>query len=154
MKQKARVTDYRFCCHFFQVFKRAECDWITPWSRGWASNMYSIDMKPSLLAELIATATVQQRSVLGFPRPGHAYWDRSSLRAVEQRYGGLGLDMKPYEDALKLQQAEVVCKVDENVEDDDDSDSESDSGRGALEAEIAALKSTLQGLEGRLHAKI
>ena len=43
-------------------------------------------------------ATVRQLTALGFPAPGHAYWDASTLAGVAARYPGL--DLTPWRVAL------------------------------------------------------
>ena len=40
--------------------------------------------------------TVKQRNILGFPKPGHKYWNQKTLEAVTKRYGPFGFDPKPY----------------------------------------------------------
>ena len=45
-------------------------------------------------AEMMATATVRQRDLLGFPRPGDEYWCEQTLNDVSARYRGM--DMSPY----------------------------------------------------------
>jgi hypothetical protein len=55
--------------------------------------MYEPD---KLMEKLIAEATVEQRTVLGFPAPGHDYWTPHTLAAVEARYASFGIDMTPY----------------------------------------------------------
>ena len=52
------------------------------------------------MERLIATATVEQRCVLGFPAPGHPYWTAATLDAVAARYEPLGMEMAPYRDAV------------------------------------------------------
>jgi hypothetical protein len=54
------------------------------------------------MERLIAKASVEQRCVLGFPRPGHSYWTQETIAAVQARYGSLGIDMTPYAHALAL----------------------------------------------------
>jgi ectoine hydroxylase-related dioxygenase (phytanoyl-CoA dioxygenase family) len=49
--------------------------------------------KPEL-KRFIERATPRQREVLGFPRPGDAYWNSKTLAAVSQRYPRM--DMSPY----------------------------------------------------------
>ena len=49
---------------------------------------------------LVATCSIEQRCVLGFPAPGHPYWNRETIDAIRARYGPLGFDIKPYEQAL------------------------------------------------------
>ena len=49
--------------------------------------------KPDL-ARFIEQATPRQREVIGFPPPGHAYWNEQTLAGVAARYPRM--DMKPY----------------------------------------------------------
>ena len=56
--------------------------------------------RDKLMEKLVAEATVEQRSVLGFPPPGHKYWTPETLLAVEARYHAFGIDMTPYRAAL------------------------------------------------------
>ena len=74
-------------------FRRESCDWLTTWNPGWARHMYH---KTFYLEKLIANCSVLQRNVLGFPKPGHRYWNQETLAAVEKRYGPLGFDITPY----------------------------------------------------------
>jgi len=91
------------------VFKKPNTDWFTHWHEGWARHMYYPEVmdrsdpvpQHSTISKLIATATVKQRGVLGFPLPGHTYWTKGTLAAVKARYGHLGFDATPYEEALK-----------------------------------------------------
>jgi hypothetical protein len=46
------------------------------------------------LQRFVGRATPRQREVLGFPPPGHAYWNDETVAAVALRYPGM--DMKPY----------------------------------------------------------
>lgn len=79
------------------TFKKKDSEWISQLPSGWAWAMY----RPELQMErLIAGASVEGRSVLGFPAPGHPYWTLATLAAVAARYGPLGMDMAPYEAAL------------------------------------------------------
>ena len=55
--------------------------------------MYEPD---KFMEKLIAKATVEQRTVLGFPAPGHDYWTAYTIAAVEARYAPFGMDMSPY----------------------------------------------------------
>ena len=78
------------------TFRLAPAEWISTLHAGWAWAAY----RPSkVLERLIATASVEQRCVLGFPAPGHPYWTAETLAAVTARYGPLGLDPSPYEEA-------------------------------------------------------
>lgn len=47
------------------------------------------------LERFIAGATPRQRQVLGFPAPGHKYWNAQTLAAVQLRYPGM--DLGPYQ---------------------------------------------------------
>lgn len=76
------------------TFRKAASEWISTLHPGWAWGMYS---RPKRLERLIAKASVEQRCVLGFPAPGHAYWNRDTLDAVAARFGPLGMDLTPYE---------------------------------------------------------
>ena len=59
------------------------------------------------MERLIATASVEQRCVLGFPAPGHDYWSAETIAAVEARYAALGIDMSPYRQALRRRTEET-----------------------------------------------
>ena len=75
------------------TFRRAASEWISVLQPGWAWAMYGRDQR---MERLLAGASVEQRCVLGFPAPGHAYWTPETLDAVEARYGPLGMDLGPY----------------------------------------------------------
>ena len=79
------------------TFRKAESEWISTLHPGWAWKMYRRGMD---LERLIAAASVDQRCVLGFPAPGHPYWNPRTLDAVRARYGPLGMDLSPYSEAL------------------------------------------------------
>lgn len=64
---------------------------------GWSWAM----MRQNLPIEnLIAKASVEQRCILGFPKPGHSYWTPMTIAAVAARYEALGMDMTPYVKAI------------------------------------------------------
>ena len=42
----------------------------------------------------IASATTEERTLLGFPHPGHDYWDEETIEGVSKRYPEM--DMTPY----------------------------------------------------------
>ncbi len=79
------------------TYRRAESEWISHLHVGWAWAAYR---QSKLLERLIATATLEQRAVLGFPQPGSPYWTEATIDAVEARYGVFGMDMTPYRQAL------------------------------------------------------
>eukprot|EP01044_Picomonas_judraskeda_P001271 COSAG03_NODE_72_length_14536_cov_62.546336_15_plen_121_part_00 len=81
------------------TFKRADHEWITNWNDGWGKTMYDDGMP---LRRLIATASLDQRAVLGFPAPGHRYWTPGTIEAVRARYGPLGMDLAPYVEAARM----------------------------------------------------
>jgi len=79
------------------TFRKAGADWMSVVQTGWAWAMY----RPSAVMErLIARASVEQRCVLGFPEPGHPYWNEDTIAAVGARFGAWGIDMSPYRKAL------------------------------------------------------
>lgn len=64
------------------TFRKASSEWVSVLQPGWAWAMY----RPSRVMEkLMATSTVEQRCVLGFPAPGHPYWTAETLDAVGAR---------------------------------------------------------------------
>ena len=75
------------------TFRRAESEWISVLQAGWSWAMYR---RPAVMERLIATSSVEQRCVLGFPKPGHPYWTPETIAAVAARYGAYGMDMTPY----------------------------------------------------------
>ena len=79
------------------TFRKAGSEWISVLQPGWAWAMYR---RSQVMERLIAEASVEQRCVLGFPRPGHPYWTRQTVAAVAARFGALGIDMTPYAEAL------------------------------------------------------
>lgn len=79
------------------TYRRAESEWISHLHVGWSWSAYR---KSKLLERLIASATLEQRAVLGFPQPGSAYWTEATIDAVEARHGVFGMDMTPYRQAL------------------------------------------------------
>jgi hypothetical protein len=48
--------------------------------------------------EVMERASVRERDLFGFPRPGDAYWDAQTLADVARRYPGM--DMTPYRAAI------------------------------------------------------
>jgi hypothetical protein len=80
------------------TFRKAGSEWISVLHPGWSWAMYR---RSRVMERLIASATVEQRCVLGFPAPGHAYWTAQTIGAVGARFGAHGIDMTPYEEALE-----------------------------------------------------
>jgi len=48
------------------------------------------------MERLIASASLDQRAVLGFPQPGSSYWCDETIEAVQARYGAFGFAPTPY----------------------------------------------------------
>ena len=79
------------------TYRKAASEWISNLHTGWAWSAYRDD---KLLERLIATASLEQRAVLGFPQPGSHYWCNETLAAVTARYGIYGFDPEPYRRAM------------------------------------------------------
>ena len=56
---------------------------------GWGSKAIRADF-----ARWIASASIQERQVFGFPPPGHSYWTDETVAGVSARYPAM--DMTPY----------------------------------------------------------
>ena len=82
------------------TFKKASSDWVSVLHTGWAWSLYRPDHGPE---KMIAGLDPEQRSVLGFPSPGHEYWTEETVLAVQARYAPFGIDMEPYKTALSKQ---------------------------------------------------
>jgi hypothetical protein len=78
---------------FFNLaYRTADADWVgaNPWprkgtERGWHA--------------FIEGLSVRQLEAMGFPPPGHPYWDEETLRGAAERYPGL--DLSPWRAAAK-----------------------------------------------------
>ena len=86
------------------TIRRADCEHISTLHRAWCWSMYSSDM---FLEKFIATCSVAQRTLLGFPKPGHRYWTPNTVVAVAARYQVIGMDMRPYIEALQARAAKA-----------------------------------------------
>ncbi len=78
----------RFSHHI--VYRAAAHQWMG-W-RAWPRHGDDAEMK-----SFIEQATPRQREVLGFPPPGHEYWNEEMLDVVAARYPGM--DISPYREA-------------------------------------------------------
>jgi hypothetical protein len=69
------------------VYRGGGHEWMgwRSWSRAGASQE---------MREFMVAATPEQRSAIGFPPPGHEYWDAEAIAGVAARYPGI--DMTPY----------------------------------------------------------
>jgi hypothetical protein len=77
---------------FFNLaYRVAGADWIggNPWPRKGIANW----------TPLVERCSVRQLEVLGFPPPGHPYWDEEALNGAAKRYPGL--DLAPWRSALR-----------------------------------------------------
>jgi hypothetical protein len=76
---------------FHNVYRKAGCEWM-----GWrAFPQQGLD---PAMSRFLQRATVRQRTVIGFPAPGHAYWTEQTLAGVAARYPEM--DMAPYREAM------------------------------------------------------
>jgi hypothetical protein len=75
---------------FHNVFRGAGLEWMG-W-RAWCRAGLTGDLR-----RFVEQATLEQLTVIGFPKPGHPYWNRRTLDGVQARYPGL--DMTAYRDA-------------------------------------------------------
>jgi hypothetical protein len=76
---------------FFNLaYKAADADWVgaNPWPRKGIANW----------TPLVEACSVRQLEALGFPPPGHPYWDETTLKGAAERYPGL--DLSPWREAL------------------------------------------------------
>ena len=72
------------------LWKKRKCHWINAWNPGWPRNMYY-----GVVEELFTAMSPDQRTVLGIPAPGDAYWAAERLAQLRARYPGI--DLGPYE---------------------------------------------------------
>jgi hypothetical protein len=76
---------------FFNLaYRAAGADWVgaNPWPRKGIANW----------TPLVEASTPRQLEALGFPPPGHPYWDDTTLAGAADRYPGL--DLAPWRAAL------------------------------------------------------
>jgi hypothetical protein len=77
---------------FFNLaYRAAGADWVggNPWPRRGMTHWMP----------LVEHCSVRQLEVLGFPPPGHEYWDEQTLRGCAERYPKL--DLSPWRSALR-----------------------------------------------------
>jgi hypothetical protein len=79
----------RFLLHV--AYKPVATDWLG--SRAWPSAAEDLAWH-----RFVPTASVRQLTVLGFPEPGHPYWNEETLDGVAARYPRL--DMTPWRQAF------------------------------------------------------
>ena len=77
------------------TFRCEDADWVSQLHVGWPWAMYR-EGQP--FERWVANASVFERTLLGFPPPGHAFWTRETLAGVIARYGPFGFDVSPYRD--------------------------------------------------------
>jgi hypothetical protein len=61
----------------------------------WAGKMAWPKQAPERWAKVMPQASVRERDLFGFPRPGDGYWNEQTLAEVATRYPGM--DMTPYQ---------------------------------------------------------
>ncbi len=76
---------------FHNVYRGAGLEWMG-W-RSWPHEGLTPEMR-----HFVQQATVEQLTVIGFPKPGHAYWTQRTLEGVQLRYPEL--DMSEYRAAV------------------------------------------------------
>jgi hypothetical protein len=77
---------------FFNLaYRAAGADWVggNPWPRKGIANW----------TPLVEACSVRQLEALGFPPPGHDYWDADTLKGCAERYPKL--DLAPWRDAMR-----------------------------------------------------
>ena len=72
------------------AFKPVDTDWL-------GFHTWPVEAEGLAWHRFVPQATVRQLTVLGFPAPGHPYWNDATLAGVAARYPGL--DMAPWRDA-------------------------------------------------------
>lgn len=80
------------------TYRKAFAEWINKMHIGWPWAMYQEGWP---MERFVANATPEQRSIMGFLKPGQAYWTKQKIEGVTSCYGKLGFDPKPYIDTLK-----------------------------------------------------
>jgi hypothetical protein len=75
-----------------------EAEWLTRWHRGWSRHVFDPEQR---WEQLLSRLSVAQRTVLGFPPPGHRFWTAATVEMVEARYRQHEIDMGPYRAALR-----------------------------------------------------
>jgi hypothetical protein len=88
-RMRAR-TGLRLTIHL--VYRSAACEW-----QGWSAWPRLAQQPP--MQRFLVQATSEERSLLGFPPPGHEYWNEATLDGVELRYPGI--DLQPYRAAWR-----------------------------------------------------
>jgi Phytanoyl-CoA dioxygenase (PhyH) len=73
------------------VYRSAACEW-----QGWSA-WPRISQQP-LMHQFLTLAAPEERTLLGFPPPGHDYWTEATLTGVALRYPGI--DLTSYRTAL------------------------------------------------------
>jgi ectoine hydroxylase-related dioxygenase (phytanoyl-CoA dioxygenase family) len=79
----------------FMTYRSAATRWME--SQNWPSNPPQSDTP--MMRSFMETATPRQREMLGFPAPGHEYWNEETLRGVAMRFPNM--DMTPYREAYE-----------------------------------------------------
>ena len=77
------------------TFRCDDADWVAQLHPGWPWAMYR-EGQP--FERWVANASVFERTLIGFPPPGHVFWTAETLAGVIARYGPFGFDAAPYKD--------------------------------------------------------
>lgn len=72
-------------------YRAAGADWVG--SNPWPRKGFHAPWEP-----LVSACSVRQLEALGFPGPGHPYWDEETLRGAAERYPRL--DLEPWREAV------------------------------------------------------
>jgi hypothetical protein len=73
------------------VYRSAACEW-----QGWSA-WPRLSQQPAMQG-FLTHANPHERTLLGFPSPGHEYWTEDTLSGVALRYPGI--DLAPYRTAM------------------------------------------------------
>ena len=64
-------------------YKKAGCDWITTWNKGWARHLCDYTNKMEVV---IRNCNNKQRKCLGIPDIDSSYWDETKRKSMKWRY--------------------------------------------------------------------
>jgi hypothetical protein len=80
------LADHGVRLTFHNVFRGAGLEWM-----GWQA--WPHEGLKGELRQFVEQATVEQLTVIGFPKPGHAYWTERTLDGVQARYPKLDMSV-------------------------------------------------------------
>jgi len=85
------ADEARYLLHV--AFKPVDTDWL-------GFHTWPVEAEGLAWHRFVPQASVRQLTVLGFPEPGHPYWNAATLHGVGARYPGL--DMTPWRRAAAI----------------------------------------------------